>query len=217
MHAKWCAAGRRHYGTDTRRIWNQCCACDCGKCNSYGHESAFSDVLNKGKDYGRSMKQVMEYYGGAIIAVIVAAAVLALFWKLPYEGATGVPEILGKVAGGTLTVSNETTQTSAFTEYMSSTVPEITVNLYTTCLTDTWNYIKTYFSAVAATGRRYPVQIESGWSVEDSSIKMTVSEDGNSFFCTYPGEYWVSVCTALPSGRTRTEIRKLVVNKEVVS
>lgn len=163
------------------------------------------------------MKQVMEYYGGAIIAVIVAAAVIMVFWKIPYSGMEGVPEILGELVNGSLEEERETEPSSgAFTEYMSSSVPEIKVNSYSTCLTGCWNFIRVYLSARDENGKYYPVTLQKGWNVSDASVQMEVSSDGKRFFCKQPGEYWVSARVALPSGRTRTETLKIVANGEVV-
>lgn len=163
------------------------------------------------------MKQIMEYYGGAIIAVIVAAAVIVVFWKLPYKGAEGVPEILGELVSGSLGAERETESANgAFAEYMSSSLPEIKVNSYSTCRTGGWNDIRVYLSARDETGKYYPVKLQNGWKASDASVQMEVVADGTRFFCKQPGEYWVSARVELSSGRTREETLKIVVNGEVV-
>lgn len=161
------------------------------------------------------MRQVIEYYGGAIIAGLVALAVMSVFARLSYQDAYGVPQILGDMVLEQLQdTKEETAERAAFTDYMGTAVPEIVIADSYACVAAKWTMVEDCLQANDEAGNALQVRVLSGTSAGNSSGRMYLASSGTRIYCTTPGIYWVYASVEMPNGRSREIKVKLIANKE---
>lgn len=164
------------------------------------------------------MKQVLEHYGGAIIAAIVAMALMGILTGMPYHNAKGMPQILGEMVDMALSQADYAKNTSnAFDSYMDVRMPEIFANNSYACVAGEWVLVSDCFTAVDEYGNSIPITVVSGWSAGVTDGTIQVSSDGTEIYVSKSGVYWVKATVCTSNGRCKNVIAKLLVNEEEIT
>lgn len=161
------------------------------------------------------MKRVMEQYGGAMIAAIIAIVIMGLFCHVSYRGTEGMPQILGEMVQVILSEEDgKGSEENAFDTYMNVKLPDITIVNHYAGVAKEWVPVSEYVTAVDEDGNAVPITILYGWSAGVTDGAIEVSGDGTKIYATESGVYWVQASVCAGNGRCRNVIVKLMVNEE---
>ena len=152
------------------------------------------------------MKQIIEYMGNTIVAVMVAGGIMGLFSGLPIE--------LGKVAEQTLiTSSMNTEENQAFIDYQTTHRNTIRLKEYYVIRTETTYEVDEFFTG-ASGEMNIDIWFVAGWHERLPDVKIQIMENGKRFSFSEPGIYQVLVAYK-DSENVIHEIQvRLVVNEE---
>lgn len=156
------------------------------------------------------MKQIIEYFGGTIIAVLVAGCVMSLFSTLPMN--------LGNHAEMSLVmVQPKVGENYAFREYQTMPKWEISVKENYFLQTGIEYEVVDFLTVTDPEGVEREVWFLIGWHEETPEVKMQVTDEGKIFSCSHPGVYLVTLGGhSASAGYYETQIR-LLVNGEVTA
>ena len=157
------------------------------------------------------MKQVMEQYASAVVAVLIATAIIAII----IGGSLGAEQALGPALGQVLghSVSGKNfSQNPEFDSYMSTAAPSISckttyvVANQKTLLADCWQ-------AYSYNGKSLPVYLRKAWSESGAETDLGLSPDGTSICVPKPGVYWLQVYAVDEKQKETCIQMKLLVNE----
>ena len=152
------------------------------------------------------MKQIIEYMGNTIVAVIVAGCIMGMFSGLPIE--------LGKVAEQTfITSSMEMEVNQAFIDYQTTHRNAIWLKEYYVIRTDTTYEVDEFFTGVSGVVDN-EIWFIGGWHERLPDVKMQIMENGKRFSFSEAGIYQVLVAYKDSEDAIHETQIRLVVNEE---
>lgn len=157
------------------------------------------------------MKQIMEYFGGAVIAVLIAPVVLGVFAKLPAVLETSVQD---KIIGQGVLQEDLLGSNQAFAQYQQDAKWVIqTKTGYLICAGVRYR-VENVLQVLDPIGAECRVRFCGGFQEGTAEPNMEVMDAGLAFWCASPGVYQVHLeCESQEYGIYETTIR-LVVNGE---
>ncbi len=165
------------------------------------------------------MKLLMEHYGAAVIAILVALTLAGMWQKLSFLGAEGVPEIVGEIITGALQKKEAVSGNGeAFITYKGEVMPELVVsNSYAFQVNDE-RLIQDGLMAVyppdAEEQGSVSLRVLEAWSADELKTPAILTNRG--YFIKFPrrGVYWVRVKISTESGKTAEKMLQIFVNEE---
>ena len=150
------------------------------------------------------MKQILEYFGGTIIAVFVAGCVMGLFYDLPIS--------LGKIADESLNFPKATIgENQAFMEYQTSPRWKVSMKESYNIQTGITYEVEDFFVVTDPAGEEQRIWFSEGWYAGNPDVRMTIDNGGKAFCCSHPGVYLVTLESYSPeTGYFETQLRILV-------
>ena len=154
------------------------------------------------------MKQVIEQFGRAMIAMLAGLAILGVF--------STVPARLGELLLGQVGEVAHTNQKNiAFANYMNAPQWTIQVKEEQACVTGCWCNTQDVVTVIDKGGQMCTVIFYAGECETYVGHPMTFSGNGMEFYCDTPGVYRVFAKAVSQSGETKELQFRLLVNNEV--
>lgn len=154
------------------------------------------------------MKQVIEQYGSACVAIFFAGVIFMLFCG----DESGLSNIIGKWMHKTDRNVFQETDGGAFDDFMKAQSPQIMLSHPYKVKTGEQIDLQTIFSAVATDQSLLPVAVLGCWKEDGTEVEDEVL-DANQLFFDIPGIYWLDVYAVDKMGSDREVLLKLFVNE----
>lgn len=159
------------------------------------------------------MRQIMEQYGAAILAIGVALSMMYIFGQIRIENRQGLPAILGSfVENEVATLPIDVKTGKNFKVCMATPVIEFeTKNPYVTA----GQKVKAndYIIARMDANDTIPVTVERILTESYQESDVWISSDKKSFRVTLPGIYWVYVYAVGENGKANKGLAKIIVKE----
>ena len=197
-------------GTNCRRIWDW-----------FGYDDSWKCSVTITKtivvyDIGVEMKQIIEYYGGAIIAVLLAGAILLVVGQVSYGEKRGIPAIVGRFLKDGIETSPQYSRDSSLEEYIGEASAQIDILDEYAWVAGRWNNIANYLEVKGEEGEYVSIRIEKGWKQDAQGELVTLSSDGFSAYFEEAGVYWMKLCITNAGERERQFLAQIFVNEVAV-
>lgn len=162
------------------------------------------------------MKQIIEYYGGAIIAVLLAGAILLVVGQVSYGEKRGIPAIVGRFLKDGIETSPQYSRDSSLEEYIGEASAQIDILDEYAWVAGRWNNIANYLEVKGEEGEYVSIRIEKGWKQDAQGELVTLSSDGFSAYFEEAGVYWMKLCITNAGERERQFLAQIFVNEVAV-
>lgn len=158
------------------------------------------------------MRQVMEQYAAAFIAVLTGLVVVFIMSGIRIGDRVGFSSVLGDVLRQEIVQTENVCGGMAFDLYKSIAAPVIVWNDIYAVEAEKRILPEACFVARNNEADVVSVQINKGWTEDGTPIELHLDEDG-SFCINDIGIYWISAYAEDVQGYRRDVLLKCVVNK----
>ena len=160
------------------------------------------------------MKQVLETYGGTVMAIIVLSGILLIF-GIFFRGNTMTG---GNAAGALANISLEKSEYreskgTAFLHYENRRLPKIVFMNDVEIKTGVYIPVDMCFQAISHEGELLPVKVRDIKNLQEESLSVYMMEGKENFYFEVPGVYHVFVEATDKENRSCYSMVKIPVNK----
>ncbi len=160
------------------------------------------------------MKQIMENYGGTIIAIMVMGAILFLLGTYTYGNATLSQNAIGFLANESIeSMAKKQNEGVAFLQYKKRKSPEISFIENYEIRTEEYVPVEACFKAENFEGERIPVEVISIIDIQERNLSVYEYNGKTCFYFELPGVYQVYVKATDEENQTSYAMVKVPVNK----
>lgn len=159
------------------------------------------------------MKQVLENYGGIVVAIAVLGGILLFFGGLVY-GSGSAGSAIGILANESIDRSEfYQSEGVAFLQYKERKLPEICFMEDYEIKTGIYIPVEACFQAKSHEGEELPVEVTNIISIQEESLGTVLHDGKQCFYFEVPGVYQVFVKATDKENKTAYAMVKVPVNK----
>lgn len=160
------------------------------------------------------MRQVMETYGGTVIAIIVMGAILIFMGTYTYGNASISENAVGFLANESIgRITDHQSEGAAFLQYKERKIPKITFVEDYEIRTGEYIPIEYCFVAKSHEGESVPVEVIKIIDVQEKELSVYEHNVKSCFYFELPGVYQVYVKATDKENKTAYAMVKVPVNR----